>query len=146
MSEYSTYDTESGEFTRVYDLEKCLRTIRVRNNNNENRIKYLEEENRKLKEEYSQDEEIQKMQSELKKMKEDYWRGFPISKDEEEAVKEWKKKHDEEVHSLKTLDDRLRAGGCIGGRYTYHFVPTSIGTSGKVICNCGAEFEFQMIG
>ena len=59
-----------------------------------------------------------------------------------DAIKEWKEKHDTEVHGFKTLEDRLHAGGLIGGRYTYHFVPTSIGVSGTIQCSCGEEFEF----
>lgn len=140
---YMTY--YNGEYTNVYKLEDCVRAILCRNKNNENRIKYLEEENKLLKEESYKDNELQKMKEKLDRMEKDYWRGFPISKEEEVAIEEWKKKHDEEEHNIKTLDDRLRAGGCIGGRYSYHFVPTSIGTSGVVRCSCGAEFKFQEI-
>lgn len=66
-----------------------------------------------------------------------------ISKEEEEKIKEWQLKHDAEKHGLKTMEQRLRAGGCCGGRYTYQFVPTSIGTIGEVICSCGEKFTFQ---
>lgn len=62
--------------------------------------------------------------------------------DKQKAIQEWQEKHDTEVHGLKTLEDRLHAGGLIGGRYTYHFVPTSIGISGTIQCSCGEEFEF----
>ena len=31
----------------------------------------------------------------------------------------------------------------VGGKYIYKFVPTSIGTIGKVVCSCGEEFTFQ---
>ena len=50
--------------------------------------------------------------------------------------------YEEEVHCLHTLEDRLRRGGTIGGSYHYEFIPTSIGTIGKVVCNCGEEFVF----
>jgi len=146
MSEYSAYDTETGEWTQVYELEECLRAIRVRNQNNEDRIKRLEEENKILKEEYSKDEEIQKMKQQLYRMKEDYKRGFPISEQEEKIIEKWKRKHDEEVHGYTTDRMRLKAEGCCGGRYSYHFIPTSIGVSGAIKCNCGAEFEFSEIG
>ena len=127
MSEYSTF--YDGEWTQVYDLNKCIRAIQCRNADNEKRIECLEEENRKLKEEYSKDKEIQKMQERLNKMQRDYWRGFPITEAEEKAIEEWKKKH----------------CCCSGGRYSYHFVPTELGTSGVIRCHCGAEFEFQEI-
>lgn len=109
----------------------------------EKRIKYLEEENKKLKDEHYKDSEMQRMEAELEKAKDDLYRGFPISEEEEKRIKEWQDKHDAEVHGLKTLKERVHAGGCIGGRYTYHFVPTSIGVIGSVKCNCGAEFVFQ---
>lgn len=143
MAEYSTY--YNGEWTHVYDLDECVKAIQCRNKDNEDRIKYLEEENRKLKEEYNKDEEIQKMQVEVKKMQKDIWRGFPISEEEKRAIDEWKERHDKEVHGLCTLDERLRAGGCIGGRYQYVFTPTSIGISGVIRCHCGTEYEFQEI-
>ena len=144
MSEYSTY--YNGEWTLVYDLDKCIRAIQCRNADNEKRIKYLEEENRKLKEEYNKDEEIQKIQERLDKMQKDYWRGFPITIEEEKAIEEWKKKHDEEVHGWITSEQRMKAEGCSGGRYMFKFIPTSIGISGVIKCHCGAEFEFQEIG
>ena len=146
MGEYGTYDTETGEFTQVYELEKCLRAIRVRNSDNERRIKYLEEENKKLKENNYKDEELSKMKQQLDEMQKDYWRGFPISEDEEKAIEEWKKKHDEEVHGLTTNKLRMKAEGVSGGRFHYLFLPTSIGISGKIVCSCGAKFEFQKIG
>ena len=144
MSGYSTY--YDGKWTQVYNLDDCIRAIQCRNADNERRIKYLEEENRKLKEEYSKDEEIQKMQERLDKMQKDYWRGFPITEAEEKTIEEWKKKHDEEVHGWTTDRMRMKAGGCSGGRYSYHFVPTALGISGVVRCHCGAKLEFQEIG
>ena len=144
MSAYST--TYNGEWIEVYDLDQCLKSIQVRNEINEKQIKRLIEENRKLKEEYSKDEEIQKMQEQLDEMKKDYWRGFPISEEEQNAIEEWKKKHDEEFHGYATDRMRLKAEGCSGGRYSFHFTPTALGTSGIIKCNCGAKFEFQEIG
>ena len=109
----------------------------------EKQIKYLKEENKKLKDEHYKDSEMQRMKTELKKAKDDLHRGFSISKEEEEKIKEWQLKHDAEKHGLKTMEQRLRAGGCCGGRYTYQFVPTSIGVIGEIICSCGEKFTFQ---
>lgn len=89
------------------------------------------------------DTELQKMKEELERVRADMYRGFPISAEEEKRIKEWQDKHDAEVHGLKTLKERVRAGGCIGGRYSYEFVSTSIGVIGIVKCNCGAKFTFQ---
>lgn len=107
------------------------------------RIEYLEKQNQELRDEKYKDNELSRMESELKTMKEDYYRGFPISEEEQKSIREWMNKHDEEVHHARTLDDKLKLGGCCGGRYTYEFTPTSIGTIGTVKCSCGAKFTFQ---
>ena len=107
------------------------------------RIAYLEKQNQELRDEKYKDNELLRMESELKTMKEDYYQGFPISEEEQKSIREWMNKHDEEVHHARTLDDKLKLGGCCGGRYTYEFTPTSIGTIGTVKCSCGAKFTFQ---
>ena len=109
------------------------------------RIEYLEKQNQKLRDEKYKDNELLRMEAELKAMKEDYYRGFPISEEEQKSIREWMDKHDEEVHRARTLDDKLKLDGCCGGRYTYEFTPTSIGTIGTVKCGCGAKFTFQDI-
>ena len=109
----------------------------------EKRIKYLEEENKKLKDEHYKDSEMQRMEAELKKAKEDLYRGFPISEKEQEKITEWELKHDAEKHGLKTSKQRAMGHGCIGGSLTWCFTPTSIGTIGEVICSCGENFTFQ---
>lgn len=109
------------------------------------RIEYLEKQNQKLRDEKYKDNELLRMKAELKAMKEDYYRGFPISEEEQKSIREWMDKHDEEVHHARTLGDKLKLGGCCGGRYTYKFTPTSIGTIGTVKCGCGAELIFQEI-
>ena len=55
----------------------------------ERRIEYLEEENKKLKDEHYKDSEMQRMATELKEAKEDLYRGFPISEKEQEKIREW---------------------------------------------------------
>ena len=137
----------NGENTHVYKLDDAIRAILCRNKHDEDEIKRLREENKRLKDESYKDKELQAMKEEMKLMKEEYYRGFPISEKQEKAISDWKRKHDEEVHGLTTSNMRLKAGGAIGGRYHYKFVPTYIGISGTVVCSkCGAEFEFQEIG
>lgn len=136
----------NGEFTHVYKLDEAVRAILCRNKNDEEEIKSLREENKKLKEENWKDKELQDMKERLEKMQNDYWRGFPITEEEENAIREWQKKHEAEAHGLTTRAMRMKAGGVSGGRYSYKFLPTSIGCSGVVRCSCGAEFEFQEIG
>lgn len=143
MASYKILDSENGETTTVYDLDKCLESIRIRNKNNEDRIKLLENENKKLKEEYSKDLEIKELKNQVDKLKKDCLRGFPISEDEKNEIKEWEDKHDREVHKLDTVDKKIKASGCIGGKYHFVFIPTSIGTIGTVVCQCGEEFVFK---
>lgn len=143
--EYITHDSETGKLIKVYDLEECLAAIRIRNEKNEKRIEHLQKENKELKNECYKDDELQRMRRRLDKMEKDYYRGFPISETEQAAIETWKINHDKKVHGYITDEMRQKAEGCCGGRYTYKFVSTSIGVSGRIICSCGAEFEFQKI-
>lgn len=74
---------------------------------------------------------VSKLREENKRLKEDYRRGFPISKEEKEAINKWANEH------YKTCKQR---------GYSYHFYPTELGVAGVVQCSCGAKFEFQEIG
>lgn len=125
------------------DVAEAFQTIQREINLLEYQNKRLSEENSRLKNENYKDEELSKMKTQLEKMQQDYYRGFPISEEEQKSIREWVDKHDKEVHHARTLGDKLKLGGCCGGGYSYHFVPTSIGTIGTVKCSCGAEFTFQ---
>lgn len=127
----------------MHDVTQTLDAIKREFDSQNARIIYLQNQNKKLKEEHYKDTELQKMKEELERVRADMYRGFPISAEEEKRIKEWQDKHDAEVHGLKTLKERVRAGGCIGGRYSYEFVSTSIGVIGIMKCNCGAKFTFQ---
>lgn len=105
----------------------------------------LAKENERLKNEHYKDDELSEMKDKLDKMQRAYYRGFPISDEEKKKIGEWKDRHDEEVHNAHSLIDKVKLGGCCGGRYTYEFIPTDIGTIGTIKCNCGAEFTFQNI-
>ena len=127
----------------MHDVTQTLDAIKREFDSQNAHIIYLQNQNKKLKEEHYKDTELQKMKEELERVRADMYRGFPISAEEEKRIKEWQDKHDAEVHGLKTLKERVRAGGCIGGRYSYEFVSTRIGVIGIVKCNCGAKFTFQ---
>lgn len=147
MKDTTYYTHYKGEYIQVRPVEECVKSILSRIESYEDTIERLKEENRKLKDEVWKDEELQNMKEQLDKMKAKYYRGFPISKQEEIAIKEWKENHEEEVHGLKTSLQRMNAQGASGGRYSYIFYPTAIGCSGVVKCNsCGEEFEFCEIG
>jgi hypothetical protein len=117
-----------------------LRNIEAR----DSRIKYLEEENKKLKDEAFKDEELKRMQEKLKRTSDALMNSFQISKKEWDKIHEWKKQHEADVHGLHTLKERISAHGAAGGGYSYEFHPTSIVTFGSVVCDrCGAKFQFQ---
>ena len=127
------------------NVEDAFKTIQERINILESQNKRLIKEIGRLKSEHYKDEKLSTMETQLESMKKDYYRGFPISEEEQKSIREWMKKHDEEVHHAHTLVDKLKLNGCCGGRYIYEFIPTSIGTIGSVKCSCGAEFTFQDI-
>lgn len=147
MKDTTYYTHYKGEYIQVLPVEDCMKSILSRIESYEDTIERLKEENQKLKDEVWKDEELQDMKEQLDEMKAKYYRGFPISKQEEIAIKEWKEKHEEEVHGLTTPMARMQAQGVSGGRYVYHFYPTAIGCSGVIRCDaCGEEFEFCEIG
>ena len=147
MKDTTYYTHYKGEYIQVLPVEECVKSILSRIESYEDTIERLKEENRKLKDEVWKDEELQNMKEQLDKMKSDYNRGFNITEKEDIAIKEWKKKHEEDVHSLTTPMARAQAQGASGGRYVYHFYPTAIGCAGVVKCNaCGEEFIFSHLG
>lgn len=93
--------------------------------------------------EFNKDAELEKLRKELKECRKETSRGFSISEEEQKDIDNWKRKHEAEKHGLKTDEDRLKAAGTIGGRYTYHFHPTSIGDIGIIECSCGEKFCFR---
>ena len=91
----------------------------------------------KFLEKYS-DEELSRLESEYDRMKSDYYRGFPISEEEDKNIKEWIKNQQEKNPG---------SGGAAGGRFTYRFTPTGLGTVGTIIDGfTGDEFTFQELG
>ena len=89
--------------------------------------------------EYNKDIEIQKLQDEINELKNRKHKGmaFVITPEEQELINEWKEKHVKEKHN----GDHY--AGAIGGRYSYRFVPTSIGDIGEIMCCCGEKFCFR---
>lgn len=128
------------------NINECLEKIKEEVEIKDRTIRRLREENKKLKDETYKDTELQEMKKTFDKLFADYSRSFPISEEEWESIGAWMRSHEEEVHNIKTDEQRMRAQGCSGGRYSYIFTPTGLGISGVVRCSCGAEFEFQEIG
>lgn len=121
-------NTIEKDFQRLYDQYRKIV--------NEN--EYLREEIKKVKSETYKDEELAMMKKEYNQMSKDYYRGFPISEEEDNKINEWIKKQ------MEKHPGRL---GAVGGRFTYEFLPTSIGTAGTVIdSSTGDKFNFQDLG
>ena len=92
------------------------------------------EKARKELAEFKKDEEIQYWKNLYEEERSANRHGFAITDEEYEAVAEWQRKHDADVHCLYKAHERAHAGGAIGGRYFYKFVPTSIGVVGTCVC------------
>ena len=113
------------EFQRLYDH---YRKVVYEN-------EHLREENERIKSETYRDKELVKMKEQYEQMNEDYYRGFPITEEEENRIKEW---------TRKQMEKNPSNGGAIGGRFTYEFVPTGIGISGTIRDSLtGDTFNFQ---
>ena len=132
-----------GVMTHVAPFDEAVRSIKAHIQSVEKRNGYLEKENKRLLDEHFKDEELSKMKEELAEARKELNRGFPVSEDEWNRLKEWQRQHEEEVHGADYANHKYMKCGAIGGNYTYKFVPTSIGTFGTCICSCGAEFDFQ---
>lgn len=113
-----------------YTLDELLEMIKNKYEHLELHKKRVEEENEQHRNETYEKDYVSKLREENKQLKEDYYRGFPISKEEKEAIDKW-------------LNEHYKTCGRIG--YSYHFYPTELGIAGIVQCSCGAKFEFQEI-
>ena len=101
----------------------------------EERIKYLTEENKRLKDEHYKDNELAKLKAEIVELEDKCMAGFSIPEEETTKITGWKIQHEQAHPMCKTA-----AGG---GRYSYIFTPTSLGIIGEIKCMCGAVFTFR---
>jgi hypothetical protein len=136
---YSTY--RDGEYIMVPPIDELCLALKEKFIGQEEKIEYLQKEIKKLESEHWKDNELQSMKKQYIEMNENYQRGFPISKEEMEKIYEWQAKHEAEKHPRPKMAPPR--GGAIGGSYTYHFTPTSIGVFGSIQCSCGEKFTFQ---
>ena len=131
-------ELKDGNIWIMEDIKKTLQQVYDHYRSVCNRNDYLTKEIEKVKSEKYADEELSKLKSEYDKMKSDYYRGFPISEEEDKNIKEWIKNQQEKNPGI---------GGATGGRFTYKFTPTGLGTVGTIIDGfTGDEFTFQELG
>ena len=131
-------ELKDGTIWILDDIKKTLQQVYDHYRNVCNQNDYLRKENERLKSEAYKDEELSKMNEKYDQMSKDYYRGFPISEKEDKKINEWIEKQMEKVPGI---------GGASGGRFTYQFTPTGLGTSGTVIDGfTGDKFTFQELG
>ena len=131
-------ELKDGNIWIMDDIKKTLQQVYDHYRIVCNRNNYLTKEIEKVKSEKYADEELSRLKSEYDKMKSDYYRGFPISEGEDKNIKEWIKNQQKKNPGI---------GGAAGGRFTYKFTPTGLGTSGTIIDRfTGDEFTFQELG
>ena len=131
-------ELKDGNIWIMEDIKKTLQQVYDHYRSVCNRNDYLKKEIEKVKSEKYADEELSRLKSEYDRMKSDYYRGFPISEEEDKNIKEWIKNQQEKNPGI---------GGATGGRFTYRFTPTGLGTAGTIIDSfTGDEFTFQELG
>ena len=131
-------ELKDGNISIMEDIKKTLQQVYDHYRSVCNRNDYLKKEIEKVKSEKYADEELSRLKSEYDRMKSDYYRGFPISEEEDKNIKEWIKNQQEKNPGI---------GGAVGGRFTYKFIPTGLGTVGTIIDGfTGDEFTFQELG
>lgn len=123
-------------------IDEICEAIRVRVTHAEEREEEAIRAMEKMRDEKWKDNELQQMKAELEAAREDKYRGFPISKEENEAIHEWQNQHWTNQHNAPDLRSRLAKMGTIGGNFKYEFVPTSVGVVGTCICpSCKRKAE-----
>lgn len=134
MEDYQYSAHRDGHYVTVPPIDDLCYILKDKFMRQAERIEYLQEENKKLKDSAYAEKEMAKMKDQLDTLFADYNRGFPISEHERKKVNAWKEQHEKEHPS---------GHGVSGGKYTYEFCPTGLGTIGYVKCSCGKKFCFQ---
>ncbi len=101
----------------------------------------LVEKNQVLLDEHYKDKKLQEMKETLDIMQDNLNRGFPISSNELDVIKEWFDKHKGQDSTTEGKFVKYPK------HYIHHYIftPTEIGTVGEVVCHCGEKFEFQSL-
>lgn len=128
------YDDETGDFEHqdVYGLDDCLASIKTRMTDLHEQNKRLKKQLKEIEDEKWADNKLQEMKRALDRMNREYYQqGFPISDANQRKIDKW-------------LQNHAHVGGAIGGVHEYIFIPTSIGTVGKVRCpDCNETLVFD---
>lgn len=107
------------------------------------RCKNLQKELDKLKDEKWSDKTLKDLREKLQRAYADMNRGFEITEEEDAKIKYWIREHMADRHRSVSEDDITYGAGAIGGRFSYEFIPTGIGTIGTIKCSCGESYTFR---
>lgn len=133
MADNSYCAYRDGKFVEVPKIDELCLALKDKFMRQEEKMKYLSEENRKLKEGVWEKEESSRLESEYERMKHEYYNfGFPITEEEKEKIDEWAK-----THECTTRGTRVE------GYRKFIFSPTELGVVGEVKCSCGQTFTFR---
>lgn len=126
--QYLTY--KDGKLLKVKDIDAVCDNIKELFAAERRRNEDLVMENKHLKLERYENDEIQRLLLENEILKTKLQDSFIITPEQRKKINMWQKSHK-----------------CKYSNFVYKFVETAIGDSGACVCpKCGEEFEFQFIG
>lgn len=125
MTENPYYKCIDGKMQAILPIKDICEALEVKFKDLTSQVDYWKDRFESLT---KSDKEYQKLKAERDSAMENLYRGFGISKEEDDKIRKWLLEH------RKT---HLRSGSL-----EYVFIPTSVGTIGKVRCSCGEEFTF----
>lgn len=126
------------------NVQQELKNIDEQVNSLQTQVDFLRKENSYLKSEKYKDLELSKMEKLVDLYRSRLENAFTISSAEQSRIDKWQIEHIKEKHWDKDKNQPLKTGA-VGGRFSYNFLPTSIGIIGTCKCHCGEEFTFHEI-
>lgn len=127
MADITNYKTVDGKLYTIPPIKDLCTILETKFKTQEDIIEYWKT---KYSNAISGNKEYQKLKKENEELENQLCNGFGILKEEKDAIDSWLAKH-KKTH--------------LNGYISYKFTPTSIGTSGEIICSCGENFEFREI-
>lgn len=122
----------NGKWVEVPEIKKIAEQLVERYQYQSEQYELLREENKKLKNNIWEKEEISKLKSERDLYRKQLAFGFGITEEENDKIKQW-------ISNRETKNT-----GTIAGRYEYRFFPTGIGTICKIVDTTNNEsFTFR---
>lgn len=124
----------------MYSIDDLFKALKTKFENEEQLVNQLKTFNNELLDKHYKDKELSNMKSELTQARDDLTRGFPISLEEQISINTWVKEHDKRMHVRG-----VKRGGALGGRFSYYFVPTSMGVFGTIQCDvCMNKYQSEL--